>query len=118
MNYQIILSFDTAEDMAWAAIQLKDLKPVSIAPEEKKEKKEPEVIEAPQADQAPVAAPVEAPIYTLDQLANAGARIMDTVGPAPLTDLNKRFGVGSLRDLPQDQYGPYAEALKELGATL
>lgn len=59
-----------------------------------------------------------APAYTLDELATAAAPLMDAGKLDQLQDLIARFGVPSLMDLPQEQYGAFATALRELGANI
>lgn len=72
---------------------------------------------------APPAAPVPtvaAPAYSLDQLVCAAAPLIDA-GPAKikqLQDLLAQFGVQSLQELPTEQYGAMANALRVLGAKL
>lgn len=73
-----------------------------------------------QANPAPVTpaptAPVSAPTYTRDQLAKAAT---DTFMPnrmADLTNLLASFGVASLLDLPEERFGEFATALRNMGA--
>jgi hypothetical protein len=64
----------------------------------------------------PVAA---APVYTLEQLAHAGA-YLGSIGK--LNDcqslLNNKYGVPSLYNLPPDRYGEMATDLRTLGAQI
>lgn len=78
---------------------------------------------APQPEM--VAAPAAVPTvgiqtYTLDALSTAAAPLIDA-GPAKikqLQDLLAQFGVRSLQELPAEQYGAMANALRVLGARL
>ena len=71
--------------------------------------------EAPQS--APTAAPA-APAPTLDQIANAGARLLDADAGKmmPLLDLLRDFGVQAITQLKDDQLAAFAERLRGLGA--
>ena len=77
---------------------------------------------SPTAPPAPVAAvPLAATLgYTLDQLARAGAEIASQ-GPDKLAAANAllaQFGVQALTQLPKEQYGAFATALRGLGAKI
>ncbi|WP_434310191.1 hypothetical protein [Hominifimenecus sp. rT4P-3] len=70
---------------------------------------------------APNPAPVvqtTAPSYTMDDLARASMGLMDAERQPYLLQLLSRFGVDSLPALPQEQYGAFATALRELGAKI
>lgn len=74
---------------------------------------------APIAPTAPVA-PVAAPSYTVDQIARAGAEF---IGQNPekrlqLTGLLAQYGVQSIQMLRPEQLGPFATALRGLGAAI
>lgn len=71
-----------------------------------------------QAAVVPTTTP-QVPTYTMDELAHAGAALMadSTKAPAVMALLS-RFGVKSLRDLPPEQYGELATALRELGGVI
>lgn len=74
---------------------------------------------APVAPTAPVA-PVSAPSYTIDQIAKAGAEF---IGQNPekrlqLTGLLAQYGVQSIQMLRPEQLGPFATALRGLGAEI
>lgn len=71
---------------------------------------------------APIAptAPVSAPSYTIDQIAKAGAEL---IGLHPekmpqLTGLLAQYGVPSIQALRPEQLGPFATALRGLGAAI
>lgn len=78
---------------------------------------------APAAPSAPPAAAVplaEAPGYTLEQLARAGAELASQ-GAEKLSAANSllaQFGVQSLTQIPKEQYGAFATALRGLGARI
>lgn len=65
--------------------------------------------------------PVEAaaaPAPTMDQIANAGARLLDADAGKmmPLLDLLREFGVQAITQLKDDQLAAFAERLRGLGA--
>ena len=75
-----------------------------------------------QTNSAPVTsaptAPVSAPTYTRDQLAKAAT---DTFMPNrmdELTNLLASFGVASLLELPEERFGEFATALRNMGAVI
>lgn len=73
----------------------------------------------PAAPTAPTA-PVSAPSYTIDQIAKAGAEL---IGQHPdkmpqLIGLLDQYGVPSIQSLRPEQIGPFATALRGLGATV
>lgn len=88
--------------------------PVSITPSV------PTVPVSRPAPEAPAVSPV--PVsqtsYTQDDLARAAIVLMDTGRQAELMELLSRFGVVSLPDLPKDQYGAFATALRGMGAQI
>lgn len=59
-----------------------------------------------------------APTYTLDQLAVAATQLMDANRKTDLINLLKSFGVAALTQLPKEQYGAFATALREMGAKI
>lgn len=75
----------------------------------------------PETVAAPAAVPtVGIQTYTLDALSTAAAPLVDA-GPTKikqLQDLLAQFGVRSLQELPAEQYGAMANALRVLGARL
>lgn len=57
--------------------------------------------------------------YTMDDLARAGMSLMDCGKQAELQKLLKEgFGVDALPQLPKEQYGAFATALREMGAQI
>lgn len=69
----------------------------------------------------PAEKPVEAaaaPAPTMDQIANAGARLLDADAGKmmPLLDLLREFGVQAITQLRDDQLAAFAERLRGLGA--
>ena len=70
---------------------------------------------------APITAPVvptTAPTYSLDQLAVAATQLMDAGNQPALLGLLGQFQVNALTALPKEQYGPFATALRQLGARI
>ena len=70
---------------------------------------------------APVqtAVPTSTVAYTMDDLARAGMTLMDCGKQAELQKLLKKgFGVDALPQLPKEQYGAFATALREMGAQI
>ena len=80
---------------------------------------------APTAPTAPTqnaptapAVPTSAPSYTRDDLSRAAMTLMDKGMQAQLQQLIQSYGVNSLVELPQDQYGNFATALRGVGAQI
>ena len=83
---------------------------------------------APVAPVAPVTAPAPtpaptvpvggAPTYTLDQIAKAGASLVDAGKMEPLLALLSRYGVQAVTQLAPEQYGAFATELRALGAQI
>ena len=67
---------------------------------------------------APSPVPTSPTTYALDDLARAAGTLMDTGRQAELVSLLQQFGVASLPELPQAQYGAFATALRGLGAQI
>lgn len=63
---------------------------------------------------------VKAPAPTLDEIANAGARLLDADASKmmPLLDLLREFGVQAITQLKDDQLAAFAERLRGLGAEI
>lgn len=68
--------------------------------------------------QAPAAVPVTAPAYTLDQIARAGASLVDAGKMEQLLALLARYGVAAVTQLQPDQFGVFATELRALGAQI
>lgn len=73
------------------------------------------LVSQPQLPGVPVAA---APTYSQDQLAVACASLWDAGKAAELQQLMGQFSISALTQLPQEQYGAFATALRGLGAQL
>ncbi len=74
---------------------------------------------APALAQPPAAVvPTSTPAYTFDDLARAAGPLMDAGKTADLQALLKSFGVQALTQLPKEQYGAFATALRGLGARI
>lgn len=66
----------------------------------------------------PAAVPVMAPTYTLDQIARAGASLVDAGKMEQLLALLARYGVAAVTQLQPDQFGVFATELRALGAQI
>ena len=65
------------------------------------------------------AVPTSTGAYTMDDLARAGMTLMDCGKQAELQKLLKEgFGVDALPQLPKEQYGAFATALRGMGAQI
>ena len=67
---------------------------------------------------APAAVPVTAPTYTVDQIARAGASLVDAGKMEQLLTLLARYGVAAVTQLQPDQFGAFATELRALGAQI
>ena len=75
---------------------------------------------APPAAPVTGPAPTAAPSYTMEQVSKAGADLL-ALNPAKmpeLMDLLQQFGVPAISALKAEQMGPFATALRGLGAQL
>jgi len=70
---------------------------------------------APAAPTVPV---TTAPTYTLDQIAKAGAPLVDAGKMEPLLALLSRYGVQAVTQLAPEHYGAFATELRALGAQI
>ena len=68
--------------------------------------------------QAPAAVPVTAPTYTLDQIARAGASLVDAGKMEQLLALLGKYGVAAVTQLQPEQFGAFATELRALGAQI
>lgn len=73
---------------------------------------------APMPTAAPTSVPTSAPEYTFDALARAAAPLMDAGKTADLQALLRSFNAQALTQLPKEQYGAFATALRGLGARI
>ena len=73
---------------------------------------------APPVTPMPTAVPVTAPTYTLDQIAKAGANLVDAGKMEQLLALLTKYGVQAVTQLTPDQYGAFATELRALGAQI
>lgn len=67
---------------------------------------------------APAVPVTTAPTYTLDQIAKAGASLVDAGKMEQLLALLAKYGVQAVTQLQPDQYGVFATELRTLGAQL
>lgn len=74
--------------------------------------------DAAPAAHAPAAVPVTAPTYTVDQIARAGASLVDAGKMEQLLALLSRYGVAAVTQLKPDQFGAFADELRALGAQI
>ncbi len=75
----------------------------------------------PEPSTANIAAPIPtaAPAYTVEDLMNAAGQLVPRVGmPAMQQLLAGRFGVQAVTQLPQERYGEFAQALREMGGAI
>lgn len=77
----------------------------------------PAPVAAPAPAPAP-AVPVTAPTYTLDQIAKAGANLVDAGKMEQLLALLTKYGVQAVTQLTPDQYGAFATELRALGVQI
>ena len=103
--------------VAGAAVQ--EGKPVHVTPVATASV-QPAAPTAPVQPQAIPSAPVPTTSvsYTPDDLAKAAMSLMDSGRQADLLGLLQQFGVTSLPELKPEQYGPFATALRGLGAQI
>lgn len=73
-------------------------------------------VQAPQPSQAPVQTQI--PTYTQQDLALAATQLMDSGKQQDVLNLIASFGVQALTQLPQEQFGNFATALRTLGAKI
>lgn len=78
----------------------------------------PPVTPMPTAAAPASAVPVTAPTYTLDQIAKAGANLVDAGKMEQLLALLTKYGVQAVTQLTPDQYGAFATELRALGAQI
>lgn len=78
----------------------------------------PPVTPMPTAAAPAPAVPVTAPTYTLDQIAKAGANLVDAGKIEQLRALLTKYGVQAVTQLTPDQYGAFATELRALGAQI
>lgn len=64
------------------------------------------------------AVPITAPTYTLDQIAKAGASLVDAGKMEQLLGLLTKYSVQAVTQLMPDQYGAFATELRALGAQI
>ena len=99
--------------------------PAAVQAEQVEQTPSPAVQETPAVTPVSTAVPAmpepvatTAPAYTLDDLARAAIPLMDAGKQAELVALLERFGVATMPELKPEQYGPFATALRGLGAAI
>ena len=82
-------------------------------------KEEPATAVSPAVVEPPVA-PVtsEAPAYTLEQIAKAGAALRDAGRLNDLKALLNAFGVSAITYVPKERYAEFAASLRSMGANI
>lgn len=78
----------------------------------------PAIAAVPQTAPTYQAVPTTAAAYSQDDLARAAITLMDSGRQQDLRNLLAQFGVMSLPELPQAQYGAFATALRGMGAQI
>ena len=73
---------------------------------------------APVAPPAPTVPVAGAPSYTIDQLAVAGAALVDAGKMEQLLALLAKYGVAAVTQLRPEQFGAFATELRALGAQI
>lgn len=66
----------------------------------------------------PAAVPTSQHTYSMDELARAAMTLMDKGGMAELQQLLAGYGCETLQQLPPEQYGSFATALRGMGAQI
>lgn len=97
---------------------LHPLLPLHLAPAPTPTPAAPPVTPMPTAAAPAPAVPVTAPTYTLDQIAKAGANLVDAGKMEQLLALLTKYGVQAVTQLTPDQYGAFATELRALGAQI
>ena len=133
---QIIVTFDSFEDMKEFAEKFLGTEKVSVRLGEKEVPAQTQSIPvtpvAPvtpitpvqSAPVTPVAQPAMSPVpttertYSLDELANAAMTLMDKGMQNQLQELLASYGVEALPALPREMYGNFATALRGMGANI
>lgn len=69
-------------------------------------------------DMQPAAAPTSQHTYSMDELARAAMTLMDKGGMAELQQLLAGYNCDTLQQLPKEQYGSFATALRGMGAQI
>lgn len=73
---------------------------------------------APVQQSVPTAVLTTPPEYTQDEIASAAMQVMDKGGQVQLQELLAAYGVETLPQLPKEQYGNFATALRGMGAQI
>lgn len=76
------------------------------------------LVVVPDQAAAPVVPVADAPTYTMDQIARAGAALVDAGKMEQLLTLLGQYGVRAVTQLRPDQYGAFATELRGLGAQI
>lgn len=92
--------------------------PIAAAPVVSMPAAAPIPVAAPAATPAPAVPVTAAPAYTVDQLSQAGAALVDAGKMDALMGLLSKYAVQAITQLPPEQYGAFATDLRGLGARI
>ena len=134
---KIIIETESLDELRQIAKELSGVvseKPKKAKKEPKAEETTPEPVVVPAPEPEPVPEPAKEPlvpttpgagapaerVYQMDELARAGAALMqqDRSNSAKLAAILRTFGVNTLPDLPKEKYPEFADELRKLGATV
>lgn len=104
--------------MQAAPVQTVQTAPVQTTPVQVAPAQQPQPAQVRQPAPVTSAVPVSTPSYTADDLARAAMALMDSGKQGDLIGLLGQFGVNALPDLPPEQYGAFATALRGMGAQI
>jgi len=79
---------------------------------------QPPMYAQPAGSAQPATVPTTDRAYTIDDLARAGAALMDAGKGAEAVAAMQQFGVQRITDLAAEQYAPFAGVLRGLGAKI
>lgn len=123
---QIVATFNDFEEMLDFAAKLQSEKKGEQTPVGSEVPVQNAPVQTPPVQTPPVQTPpvqtppvqTTAPTYTLDDLSRAAMVLMDRGMQGQLQALLAEYGVASLPELPKAQYGPFATALRGMGAQI
>jgi len=92
--------------------------PAEVAPPAYTAPVQPPMYAQPAGPAQPATVPTTDRAYTIDDLARAGAALMDAGKGAEAVAAMQQFGVQRITDLAAEQYAPFAGVLRGLGAKI
>lgn len=114
----INLTFETFEEMVTFARQILGGAQAPVAPQVQKQMPDTSATTvAPETDTSAKPIPTQSVKYTMADLTEAAASLMDT-NLDGLRDLLNSFGVEALPKLPEDKYPEFAAGLRALGGNI